>query len=172
MNYSAWMSSFAYVGKGDTEGTVEDALLDFFYRGISPWMKSFGYKWNSFNDDDVARKFLRFCYTVHCSIQTKTHLEIPEPMHRNLYEDRETFDHLIDTQSIIEFLDAWDFRTEIVGTRFEHLLPEFCYVWLDVTYGKPGALTEKCFVEEDNGSEEDNVAIPDGNWNRRKYDLY
>ena len=176
LRYTEWMNEFAYVGKGVTEGTIEEALLHFFHGGICPWIKSFGYRWNAFNDDIIAQKFLRLCYDIYYTLQLKSTyiLQAPEPIHRNLVEDRETFELLVDTSSFIDLLEQWDFRTEIVGTRFDYLIVEFCYVWIDVTNGKPGNITQN-LLDADNeyDSEDDRLnGVPDVNWNRRKYDLY
>lgn len=176
--YTSWLNEFAYVGNGLTEGTIENALLDFFYEGISPWIKSFGYSWSD-QEDKIARKFLRTCYDIHTTskLDSKYTLLIPEPRHRNYNEDRESFDFIVDTPSFVELLDTWNFRDEVVGTRLDYLLREFCYVWIDVTSGKPGEWTQRMIeADTDDYSDEDrnlngNV-LPDGNWNRRKHDLY
>lgn len=178
ISYNDWLNEFAYVGKGITEGTMEEAMLHFFYEGISPWIQGFGYSWSD-HEDKIARKFLRFCYAIYttASLDTKYTLEAPEPKHRNYVEDRDTFDYIVDTRSFIDFLDIWKFRDEIVGTRLEYLLREFCYVWINVHSGKPGAMTQAAIdADMDDMSDEERAAnsnaLPDGNWNRRKHDLY
>lgn len=178
LRYSEWMNEFAYIGKGVTEGTVEEALLHFFHCGISPWIKSYGYSWNAFNDDIIAKKFLKFCYDIYRTVQSKNCsmiLESPEPRHRNLPEDWDTFDLIVDVASLTDFLEKWDFRTEIVGTRFDYLIRDFCYVWIDVTSGKPGTLTQKLLDaqnEEGGTDDERDYALPEGNWDRNKNTLY
>lgn len=172
--YCQWKNSFAYVGKGVSEGTMEEAMIHFFYDGLSPWLQSFGYKW-AMTEHQVSYKFLRLCYDIHCTLKMdpKYTLEPPEPPHRNLIEDRETFDYFIDSSSFIEFLEEWSFRDDIVGTRFEHLLLEFCYVWINPFSGPPGTYTQKILdANDDELSDEDNSIYPESNWSRRKYDLY
>ena len=177
ITYNKWLNEFAYIGKGLTEGTMKEAMLHFFYVGISPWIKGFGYSWSD-DDATIANKFLRFCYTIHTTVamDTKYTLEVPEPRHRNYSEDRDTFEFLVDTRSFIDLLDVWTFRDEIVGTRLDYLLREFCYVWINVHTGRPGALTQSALdADMDEISDEDRVGInhlPDGNWNRLKHDLY
>ncbi len=150
-------------------------MLDFFYYGISPWIKAAGYQWNASNEYSIARKFLRFSYDLHIANQRiTTELNPPEPSHRNLPEDRDTFDMFLDTISFIELLDRWSFRDEIVGTRLEHMIREFCYIWIDVLSGKPGKWTQVTLgMNDDMGSEDDHdYTIPDANWKRRAHDLY
>jgi hypothetical protein len=156
MSFADWKQSFAYVGPGTQHGTMEEAMLHFFYAGISPWIKGFGYKWST-NDSIVAKKFVYHCYVIMTTApfaHTYT-LEPPVPKHRNYEEDRDTFDHFVDTDSFIAFLENWKFRDEIVGTRLDYFLREFCYVWLDVTSGKPGTYTEKVLEAEEPDSEEE-----------------
>jgi hypothetical protein len=172
--YLIWKKSFAYVGKGVTEGTMEDALNHLFYDGLSPWLQSFGYKWST-NELEISQKFLKLCYLIYCTLpmDPRYMLQAPEPLHRNLPEDRETFDYFIDSYSFAEFLEQWSFRDEIIGTRFDNLILDFCYVWLDPTSGHPGTWTQNILnANNEDASDEDYTALPDGNWSRRKHDLY
>jgi hypothetical protein len=173
--YTEWMDQPAYIGKGTTEGTMRDALLHFFYEGVSPWITSFGYEWIN-GETCVSKKFLRFCYDIHVTLLMGDNysLQVPEPKHRDYLEDRETFDFIVDHWSFVELLEEWDCRDEIVGTRLDYLLREFCYVWIDVTAGKPGSWTKKSLDAEydEIDIDEQNALLPDPNWNRSKYDLY
>ena len=174
--YTEWLNEFAYVGNGLTEGTMKDAMLHFFYQGISPWIQGFGYSWNQ-SEDTIARKFVRLCYDIASTsaMDSKYVLIVPEPMHRDLPEDRDTFDFIVDTWSFVELMDDWTCRHEIVGTRLEYLLREFCYVWIDVDSGQAGTRTRLILdADADNGSDDDRngAMLPDGNWSRRKHDLY
>ena len=174
ISFADWMKCATYLTEGIEKGTTEEALLLFFHRGISPWMKNLGYNWSS-DDDVIARKFLRFCYDMHTTLKMnpKFTLAIPEPKHRNYDEDRITFDYFVDTRSLVDLFDDWHFRSEIVGTRLDYLLREFCYVWVNVEAGKPGAFTQAALAaDEDDGSDEDRTQLPDGNWSRRQHDLY
>jgi hypothetical protein len=164
-----------YLRDSTTECIMEEAMLDFFYNGISPWIKKAGYKWYTPTENVIARKFLKFSYELYCAVkETNIALYPPEPIHRDLPEDRETFDMYLDTPLLIELLNIWSFRTEIVGTRLDYMIKEFCYVWLDVTSGKPGKWTyDTLNMNNEPGSEDDHdVIIPDGNWSRRTHDLY
>lgn len=173
--FSQWLNESAYIGKGITEGTVKDAMLHFFYQGVSPWIQGFGYSWSQ-SEDCIARKFVRACYDIASTslMDSKYTLEAPEPRHRNLVEDRDTFDFLVDTQSFVELLEEWECYDQVVGTRLDFLLREFCYVWINVESGQAGTRTMKILeADTDNGSDDDrNGNIPDGNWSRRKHDLY
>ena len=175
ISYCQWMKETTYIGKGVSEGTTRDALLHFFYEGISPWITSFGYTWVN-SESYVAKKFLRFCYDIHVTLLMgdKYTLDIPEPQHRDFLEDRDTFEFTVDHWSFGELLEEWAFRNEIVGTRLDYLLREFCYVWIDVTAGKPGTWTKKSLDAEyeEIDDEERGVVLPDANWSRNKYDLY
>jgi len=177
VSYKEWLEIHTYVGNGVAEGTMKDAMLHFFYYGVSPWIQQFGYKWTQ-SDDSIARKFVRLCYDITTTSAMDTHfrLEAPEPRHRDYPEDRETFDFLVDTWSFVELLSEWECCSPPVGTRLEYLLREFCYVWIDVESGPPGTRTRKILeAESDNLSDEERngtTGLPDGNWSRRKYDLY
>jgi len=177
ITYTEWLNTFSYVGKGVAEGTIENALLHFFYEGVSPWIRSAGYDWTD-TEHAIALKFLRFCHllceTSHMDI--KYSLQVPFPNHRDLQEDRDTFDSLLDTQSFVDFMEEWSFYDFIVGTRLDYLLREFCYVWIDVHSGKPGTITQAVLDAIENGESDEDATngylLPDGNWSRRKYDLY
>ena len=175
LSFSQWKNQFAYIGPGvseSNEGTMEEAMLVFFYNGVSPWIKDIGYKWSQ-DDGKIARKFVYLCYMIDTTSRMyDKDLEPPEPMHRNLEEDRETFDYFVDTTELINFLADWEFRDEIVGTRFDHLIKEFCYIWVDVCSGRPGTFTQKIFdAEAEMEEEEDYYAGPDTS-SKKKWDLY
>jgi hypothetical protein len=178
VKYTEWLNTFSYVGKGVSEGTIENALLHFFYEGLSPFIRRYGYEWTD-TEDVIALKFLKFCFLIHETSQMNLNysLEAPVPNHRDFQEDRDTFDSIIDTRSFIDFMDEWSFYDFIVGTRLDYLLREFCYVWIDVQNGKPGTTTQTILdaIAENRDSDEEaagNGNLPDGNWSRRKHDLY
>jgi len=151
-------------------GTMEEDMLVFFYSGISPWIQGFGYSW-MYQESLIASKFVHLCYMIYTS-KVNDILEIPEPKHRNYDEDRETFDLLVDTSEFIDFLEKWKSHSEIIGTPFDYLLKEFCYVWIDPSYGKPGSFTQRIFDAEDEAdAEEEQYSGPDI-LSRKKWDLY
>jgi len=176
MNYYDWKNQFAYVGPGTCEGqegTMEEAMLVFFYSGVSPWINEIGYKWSR-QEDIIARKFVYLCYMIDTTVNMHDkELDPPKPNHRDFEEDRETFDYFVDTTELIDFLSKWEFRNEIVGTRFDHLIKEFCYCWVDVCSGKPGTFTQKIFDAEDEAQAEEDMQYsgPDTS-SRKKWDLY
>ena len=174
MSFNDWKNQFTYVGPGtckEQEGTMEEAMLVFFYDGVSPWIKNIGYKW-SHDDDILARKFVELCYMIDTtSDMYDKDIKCPRPKHRDLHEDRETFDFFVDTIELINFLEAWTFRMEVVGTRFDHLIKEFCYTWIDVCSGKPGAFTQRIFDAEAEAEADEEAAGPDTT-TRKKWDLY
>ena len=175
ISFYEWKNLFAYTGPGglkEQEGIMGDAMLMFFYNGVSPWIKSIGYKWSQ-EEHVVARKFVHLCYMIDTTANMRNKgLSSPRPKHRNLEEDRETFDFFVDTTSLINFLARWNFRSEIVGTRFDYLIKEFCYVWIDVYSGKPGAFTQKIFDAEDEMEAEEEAATGPDMTSRKKWDLY
>ena len=176
VTYTQWLNEFAYVGKGVTEGTMKDAMLHFFYRGVNPFIRDAGYRWLE-SDAIIANKFLKFCFLVYetSKMSLKYSLQTPMAMHRDFPEDRDTFDFILDTRSFVDFMEDWDFRTEIIGTRLEYLLREFCYVWINVESGKPGTMTQAvltALLENDSDDDPSTILLPDGNWTRRKFDLY
>lgn len=173
-NFREWMNTITYVTKGITEGTTEEAMLHFFYDGVSPWIQSFGYSWSD-AEHIIAKKFVRFCYDINVTskMDSKYSLVPPDAPHRDLFEDRETFDFLVDTADLVELLSEWEFRDEVVGTRLDYLILDFCYTWVSVVTGYPGTRTERILQANDDDVIDDDVNnLPDGNWNRRKYDLY
>jgi hypothetical protein len=175
LSYNEWKNQFAYVGHGclkENEGTMEEAILYFFYEGIDPWMKAIGYKWLR-DDDYVANKLLSLCYLMD---STKDNhditLNVPRPMHRNLKDDRETFDLFVDTECLITFVSNWDCVFDSIGKRYDYLIKEFCYTWIDVSSGNPGAFTEKLF-EAESGTDDDIAYGPDiTSSSKKKTDLY
>jgi hypothetical protein len=59
----------------------------------------------------------------------------------------------------------------VVGTSFDYLFKEFCYSWIDVTTGTPGAMTQKILdMDEDENSEEE-IATTEI-LSRRNWSLY
>ena len=176
MSFYDWKYQFAYMGPGcleDQEGTMGEAMLVFFYDGICPLIRDIGYKWSQ-DDHIVAKKFVHLCYMIDTTAKMyDKDLQIPTPTHRNLEEDRETFDYFLDTSELIDFLAKWEFRSEVVGTRFDHLIKEFCYCWVDVCSGKPGTFTQRIFDAEDemDADDEQYYAGPDTS-SKKKWDLY
>jgi len=173
ISFSEWKNQVTQLGPGDlpeSEGTMEDAMLLFFYEGINPSIKDIGYSWSR-DDHIIARKFVHLCYMIDTTAKMNNivTLDTPCPKHRNLEEDRETFDHFVDFSDLLE---EWSFRSEIVGTRFDHLIKEFCYVWVDVVAGKPGNYTQRIFdADNEDEIEEEFTTGPDQSM-RKKYDLY
>ena len=168
--FADWLSQPAYIGRGSNEGTTEEAILYFFYQGLNPFIKQSGYQWFTKEDHVIARKFLYFCYMIQTTPAGKD-LSIPGPKHRNLPYDRETFDYLLDTFTFNDFLSNWSFCHEVCGTRFDHLIKEFCYSWLDVESGNPGKMTQKALEAENEEDEEEILSGPEFT-NKKKYDLY
>jgi hypothetical protein len=176
LSFYDWKYQIAYTVPGlleSQEGTMEEAMLVFFYDGVCPWIRDIGYKWSR-EDHVIAKKFLHLCYMIDTTSKMyDMDLETPEPRHRNFQEDRETFDYFVDTTEFIDFLANWEFRSEIVGTRFDYLIKEFCYCWVDVCSGKPGAFTQRIFDADAELEAEDEqlYAGPDMS-SRKKWDLY
>lgn len=170
VSYCIWANTHAYVGKGIVDGTTEEAMLNFFYDGVSPWMNRCGYTWSQ-NEDLVSQKFVRFCYEVHCALKGDYDLAVPEAKHRDYDEDRDTFDHFVTMDSFTTLCEEWECRHEIIGTRLEALLLEFCYVWVDVMNGKPGAFTHKILMADEEENEDELITAPEF-ISKKKYDLY
>jgi len=169
--FNIWKCQIEYVGKGIHEGTMEDAVLHFFYNGINPMIKNLGYIW-SIQEDDIAKRFIQLCYMIDTTKRDadKYSLQGPKPNHRNLKEDYETFDFFLDTFDFNTFLEEWS-HCPIVGTSFDYLFKEFCYSWIDVTTGAPGVMTQKILdVDNDENSEEEIVTTEI--LSRRNWSLY
>jgi hypothetical protein len=161
---------------------MEEAMLDFFYRGITVWVHDCSYEWST-DEQVVARKFLYFCYTVcrtlafNVRFNRNDTIEPPPPNHRNLPEDIDTFQKFADDTLFSDMLSEWRDRYEIVGTLLDHKIRDFCYVWIDVEHGEPGLWTQGTLEMNNEGKSEEEIAmgtagIPDGNWSKRKNDIY
>jgi hypothetical protein len=82
-------------------------------------------------------------------------IKCPDPEHRNLVEDRDVYDFYLDTFTFNDFLEYWS-DSPIVGSRFDYLFKEFIYIWIDVTSGKPGLMTQKILdADKEDDSEEE-----------------
>jgi len=169
VSFGNWLSQFAYVNASSVNDTMEDAIEDFFYNGVSPWIKSRGYRWSQ-DEKYICKKFMYLCYMIDTS-EAHIDLKAPPPRHRNYSWDRETFDHFVDTHSFVKFLKEWEHRYEIVGTRFEDLIKEFCYIWVDVVSGTPGKFTQSFFIPDEDDEEEDVNYAPEIQ-SKKKWDLY
>uniref|UniRef100_A0A6C0AN68 Uncharacterized protein n=1 Tax=viral metagenome TaxID=1070528 RepID=A0A6C0AN68_9ZZZZ len=171
ISFNDWKQQTTYVGKGSYEGTMEEAVLHFFYDGISKMINQLGYKWNT-NEPHVASKFVQLCYMIYT---TKDHtqkysLKGPEPKHRNFKEDYDVFDFLLDTFTFNDFLEEWN-HCPVVGTAFDYLFKDFCYNWIDVTAGQPAAMTQKILDADDEENSEEEVATTEV-LTRRNWSLY
>jgi hypothetical protein len=170
-----WLRTEVYIGIGYLKGTKKDAVFDFFFNGLSPWIQSIGYKWSR-TENEIAIKFIKFCYEAEFTLTRPRRFTLmnPQPNHRNFPEDRETFDYFVSTDRFLEFLEQWQGSLPIVGSRLEVYLVEFCYVWVDVQSGPPGTWTQKNLEGDMDSDEEDaqNGNLPDMYSNRRKNDLY
>lgn len=170
-----WLRAEVYIGVGYEKGSKKDAVLNFFFNGLSPWIQSIGYKWSR-TEDEIAINFIKFCYEAEYTLTKPRQFTLmnPEPNHRNYSEDRDTFDYFVSTDRFLEFLDQWQETLPIVGSRLENYLLEFCYVWVNVQSGSPGQWTQKSLSGDMDSDEEDahNGNLPDMYSNRRKNDLY
>jgi hypothetical protein len=166
-----WKQQIIYVGKGSDEGTMEEAILHFFYDGLSRMIKHLGYKWNT-SEQRIALKFIQLCYMIDTTRYDaeKYSLQGPEPDHRNLKEDLETFEFFLDTIAFNEFLEEWS-HCPVVGTPFDYLFKEFCYNWIDVTAGAPGAMTQR-ILEADDEEEGEEELVTTEVLSRRNWSLY
>ena len=175
-SFEQWKSQPAYFRTTAIETTTEEAMLDFFNHGLTIWINSHGYSWSA-ESNRVSRSFLHFCYKLNDTIKAgeKYTLQLPEPKHRNLPEDLDTFQSIADSFSFTELLTRWSFYDQIIGNRLDNLIMDFCYIWVDVEKGAPGRWTQKTIdMNEDELSDEERAQnnLPDGNWSRRKHDLY
>ena len=158
--------------------TMEEAMLDFFYSGVEPWIQGSGYYW-SITSDSVAKRFVYFCYVMSSTLDTGDDytIEPPYPRHRDLPEDLDTFNIFADMASFSDMLLEWRDRSEIVGTQLDHMIRDLCYVWIDVERGQPARWAEATIEMNDEcNSDEEGVSggpiVPDGNWSKTKNDLY
>jgi hypothetical protein len=176
LSFQQWKSQPAYFRHTAIETTMEEVILDFFHNGLTPWINSRGYSWLN-PSEYVTRSFLQFCYKLNETVKAgdQFNLELPEPKHRNLPEDLDTFQSFADSFSFTELLSNWSCYDQIIGTRLDNLIMDFTYNWIDVERGAPGRWTQKTIeMNEEEMSDEERTQnnIPDGNWSRRKHDLY
>jgi hypothetical protein len=176
MRFEQWKSQPAYFRDTATETTMEETIQDFFNHGLTVWLNGRGYSWSA-ESNEVSRSFLRFCYKLNDTIKAGEQytLQLPEPKHRNLPEDLDTFQSFADSFTFTELLSRWSFYDQIIGNRLDNLIMDFCYIWADVEKGAPGRWTQKT-IEMNEGELSDEERgqnnLPDGNWSRRKHDLY
>ena len=182
-SYNDWMQLTVFLTNTTTETSMEEAMLDFFYIGISPWIQNCGYMW-SIDEGIIARKFVHFCYilsmtaTYNMRFNRTDTIEGPPPNHRNFPEDLDTFYKFADYISFSNILSEWDQRYEIVGTILDHKNRDFCYVWIDVEYGEPGAWTQATIQMNNEDNSDNEVAtgvathLAESNWSKRKNDIY
>lgn len=171
INFNNWKQQTTYVGKGPNEGTMEEAVLHFFYDGIVPMIKKLGYTW-SMQEHDIAKRFLQLCYMIDTTKRDshKYSLNGPIPNHRNFKEDRDVFDFFLDTFAYNNLLDEWS-HCSVVGSTFDYLFKEFCYCWIDVTAGSPGAMTQKILDADDEEEREEEITTTEI-LSRRNWSLY
>ena len=177
MTYIRWKNTPAYWRDTVTETTMEEIMLDFFDYGVTAWINDCGYKWNA-PHDYIARKFVRFAYMLQQVIKSRgeTDLWINYTSHRNLEEDLETFDHFADFPSFHDMIEKWEsFYPDLVGTRYDYLIRDFCYIWVNVESGAPGRWTESTLAIDDDIYSDDERAfngLPDAKWYKSRNDLY
>jgi hypothetical protein len=176
MSFNTWKMSLAYLRDSHIETTMEEAMLDFFYNGLSPWLQSCQYRW-SLSEDEVAEKFVRFSYMIHQTSKSagKTCIQINHVNHRDLREDEETFDLFASSSSFGDMLCDWSYYSNIVGTPHEHIMRDFCYVWADVQHAAPGRWTQTTLEMDDEIYSDDERGyngLPDANWSKTKNELY
>ena len=150
---------------------MEEAVLHFFYDGLSKMIKQLGYKWNT-NEAYIASKFVQLCYMIDTtkSVAHQYSLQGPDPKHRDLKEDRETFECILDTFAFNDFLEDWS-HCPVVGTSFDFLFKDFCYNWIDVTAGSPGVMTQKILDADIEEEGEEEIATTEI-LSRRNWSLY
>ena len=176
MSFTSWKMSLAYLRDSHIEPTMEEAMLDFFYNGLSRWLQESDYNW-TLSEDEIADKFVRLCYMIHLSIKSagKTTIQINQVNHRDLKEDEETFDLFANISSFTDMLDKWTCYSNIVGTKYDIIMRDFCYVWSDVECGAPGRWTQTTLEMDDEIYSDDEryyTALPDPNWSKTKHDMY
>lgn len=176
LSFQQWKSQPAYFRNTATEITMEEAMLDFFYNGLTCWVNRCGYSWLT-EDAKISRSFLKFCYKLNDTIKAGDQfiLELPQANHRNMPEDLDTFQIFADSFTFSEMLSTWQFYDEIIGTRLDNLIIDFTYNWIDVERGAPGRWTQATIqMNEDDISDDERALnnLPDSNWSRRKHDLY
>ena len=156
------------------QSNMEEAMLEFFYDGVCPMIKQVGYRWLK-EDKVIAAKFVRLCYDIACTVEMGDQftLTAPKPLHRNDPEDLNTFHMFLDTQVFLSLMKEWSFRSEIVGTRLDYKIEEFCYTWVDVEYGKPGKWTRELLDDDsDEMNPDDKFASIDIGTFRNENELY
>jgi hypothetical protein len=154
------------------ETTMEDAMLDFFYSGVDPWISEAGYHW-SIHRNLAAKKFVYFCYVMYTTLESGDGytMNAPVPKHRDLPEDFDTFNIFADLSSFSDMLLEWRDRDEIVGTRLDYMIRDFCYVWIDVERGPPNAWTQTTIEMNDEGYSDDEAPSgqAEGAWSNNVY---
>ena len=171
----SWKMSPAYLRDSHISVTMEEAMLDFFYNGISLWLQDSKYRWLS-SEDHIANKFIKLCYMIYQANKSSymKGIQINQVTHRDLVEDEETFDLFANISSFTDMLANWTCYPNIAGTKYQLVLRDFCYVWADVEHGAPGRWTQTTLEMDDeiHSDDERGNGLPDTNWSKNKNELY
>jgi hypothetical protein len=175
--YREWCSTEGW------DGTNFENAAYFVKHHLTPWIESFGYIWRH-SDEMITRLFSQFAYAMtDVDLENRMtgrnfRLGLPAVQHRNLPEDRQTYELFVGLDDFAEFLDEVKMDYQVLESSSSHLLYDFCYLYVDVTSGTPGRFTQKALDadvdtdEEDSGKGIANTNLPDAYANRRKNDLY
>jgi hypothetical protein len=175
MSFTSWKMSLAYLRDSHIETTMEEAVLDFFYNGLSRWLQDSEYTW-SMPEDDIADKFVRLCYMINQASKSSymKGIQINKVNHRDLLEDVETFDLFANISSFADMLDNWSCYSNIVGTKYDLIMRDFCYVWADIEGGAPGRWTQTTLEMDDEIYSDDEKVYnwqPETNWRKSNSDM-
>lgn len=116
-----------------------------FSDSIRRWMKSLGYTM----EERLQKELSLWMYRLYVQeIARKRHgdsVYIPEPIHRNTDDDYDRYNMIVDTESVMNFMDSWahveDMDVDsIIGKRIRYELHEFLYSVIDLELSKQGRI--------------------------------
>jgi hypothetical protein len=142
--YTKWLNQMVYISGDNKVHRYE--YIDSFAKYITKWIKKHGYKMGDTWGDGV-KVTVRWMYAIfEQEVLNKNKygpLLYPEPFHRNLPEDLDSFEMVIDCEAINEFMENWKSIDELseshpFGIRVRMEMQEFLYTYVNVESSKYG----------------------------------
>jgi len=168
-DFQLWLDQWVWVE--NTQVRRRSCIPD-FADALTEFMKLNGYSMTSEwrYGHMVVAKWMYRIHSNECD-KYKYHksLDYPEPFHRNWQEDYDEFQHILDTNTVSNFMENWklyeDFDPETrLGQQIINELQLLLYPYIDMDRSKNGIRVAEAMEDSDSDSE---------NWNRsNKVDVY
>lgn len=155
-DFKLWLAQPVWIADvKERRGTV----LREFYTSLTGLLKKKGYtmdaRWNS-SVNPLTNWMYRISVEEYARYNYNKAVYIPGPSHRNTHEDYDHFNHIVDTDTICQFMKEWSFAEDFdsrLGYRMQYELKDFVYNFLDLELSKQGRVIARFW--EDSGSDSD-----------------